>query len=154
MVARGLFVACVLCAAAIGAAPAFAAETRLQPFASIDDPQQLIAVDVVDCDGGAIGSVLAIKTGSDRKPSRVMVMLSTPDARGRLAAIRPERLGFDAEKGILVADFTPAQLMQLAATSATPGGIDVSASSGMVQRYSGDLSRRLPNGTVLPPMGH
>jgi hypothetical protein len=66
-----------------------------------------------------------------------MVALTTVDGAGRVAAIRSERLSFDKTRRVLVAQYTPAQLTQLAATATTPSGIDTSRSSGQVMRPSG-----------------
>src|SRR5258707_9228043 len=117
--------------------PAFA-QTATVPIATVPYPEQLASLDVVDPDGGPVGTVLAVKTDSDGRAHRVMVMLSTSEGQCRLATIRPERLSFDKARRVLVADFAAAQLMQLAATATTPkGGVDIGGSSGLVQRYGG-----------------
>lgn len=128
-----LFLCCCLL---VGAAPA-CAQTSSVPVATLDNPQQLATLDVVDPNGAPIGRVVKVKTGSDGKASRVMVMLSFADGMGRVAAIRPERLSLDKARGVVVAQYTSAEVTQLAATATTPSGIDVGRSSGLVARPSG-----------------
>src|ERR1051325_3625728 len=121
------------------AAPALAEQTTsmIVPVAGIDNPQQLVSLNVVDPNGGPIGDVVKVKTGSDGKATRVMVMLSFREGLGRVASIRPERLSFDRRQLVLIGDYTSAELTQLAATATTPNGMDIGRSTGMVQRPSG-----------------
>jgi hypothetical protein len=115
---------------------------------TLDSPEQLASLGVVDASGAPVGKVVSVKTGSDGKAKRVMVALTTAEGAGRVAAIRPETLTFDKTKRVLVAQFTPAQLTQLAATASTTGGLDTSQSSGRVMR-------RLPSaGDDQAPMAH
>ena len=104
------------------------------PVETLDNPEQLASLGVVDASGTPVGKVVSVKTDSDGKAKRVMVALMTAEGAGRVAAIRPERLTFDRTKRLLVAQFTPAQLTQLAATATTTGGLDTSQSSGRVMR--------------------
>ena len=130
------FVLSLLACALIAAVPGYA-QTSIVAVATLDNPQQLATMDVVDPNGAPIGRVVNVKTGSDGKASRVMVMLSFAEGMGRVAAIRPERLGLDKARGVVVAQYTSAELTQLAATATTPSGIDVGRSSGLVARPSG-----------------
>jgi hypothetical protein len=108
------------------------------PVEKIDNPQQLVQAGVLDSTGAPIGKVLSVKTGSDGKARRIMMMLTTPDGMGRVAALRTDGLGFDAAQGVLVTDFSPAQVAQLAATATTMApASEISRSSGMVARPSG-----------------
>ena len=117
-------------------------------MSTIDNPAQLISLSVVDASGAPIGNVRSVKTGSDGKASRIFVALTTTEGAGRIAAIRAERLSFDKTNHVLMAQFSPAQLSQLAATASTAGGIDTGQSSGLV-------SRRVPSGgDAQPPMAH
>jgi len=150
---RGITSVCaLLCIAAIlGASPAFAQQqitSMTVPVVAVDNPQQLVSLNVVDPSGAPIGDVIQVRTGSGGKVSRVMVRLAIPDAMGRVAAVRPERLFFDRRDLRVVGQFSAAELSQLAATSTTPSGIDMGRSSGMVARpmpSSGDAS---------PPMAY
>ena len=150
---RGVTSVCaLLCIAAIlGASPALAQQqitSMTVPVVAVDNPQQLVSLNVVDPGGAPIGDVVQVRTGSDGKVSRVMVRLAIPDAMGRVAAVRPERLFFDRRDLRVVGQFSAAELSQLAATSTTPSGIDMGRSSGMVARpmpSSGDAS---------PPMAY
>src|SRR5579859_8130415 len=97
---RGITSVCaLLCIAAIlAASPAFAQQqitSMTVPVVAVDNPQQLVSLNVVDPSGAPIGDVVQVRTGSDGKVSRVMVRLAIPDAMGRVAAVRPERLFFD-----------------------------------------------------------
>jgi hypothetical protein len=119
------------------------------PVGTLDNPQQIVSLSVVDASGAPFGKVVSVKKGSDGKAKRVMVALTTADGAGRVAAIRSERLAFDRTEHVLVSTFTPAQLTQLAATATTmASGVDTSASSGRV-------SRPLPTaGDAQTPMAH
>jgi len=126
-------------AAAIGTAPSFAQQVTSMtvPVVAVDNPQQLVSLNVVDESGAPIGDVVQVRTASDGKASRVMVRLAIPEAMGRVAAVRPERLFFDRRDLRVVGQFSAAELAQLAATSTTPSGIDMGRSSGLVARPSG-----------------
>jgi hypothetical protein len=143
----------VVVAALASLAPGLAETTTsmVVPVVAVDNPQQLLSLDVVDPSGGPIGKVVNVRTGSDGKISRVMVMLVTPEGMGRVAAIRPERLSFDRRELKLVGDYSAAQLTQLAETATTPKGMDTSRSSGMVQRPDpGGPGGGIPGGSPLP----
>jgi|SRR5690348_3354325 len=145
----GASVVMLLISVVLAGRPAVAQQSpsMIVPVAAVDNPQQLVSLNVVDPSGGPVGDVVKVKTGSDGKATRVMVMLSFAEGSGRVAAIRPERLSFDRRQLVLVAQYSAAELRQLAATATTPNGIDLGKSSGMVQRpmpSSGDAS---------PPMG-
>jgi len=131
--------ALICIAATLGMAPAFAQQTTSMtvPLIAVDNPQQLVSLNVVDASGSPIGDVVQVRTASDGKVSRVMVRLAIPDAMGRVAAVRPERLFFDRRDLRVVGQFSAAELTQLAATSTTPSGIDMGRSSGLVARPSG-----------------
>jgi hypothetical protein len=150
---RGITSVCALfCIVAIlGASPAFAQQqitSMTVPVVAVDNPQQLVSLNVVDPSGAPIGDVFQVRMGSDGKVSRVMVRLAIPDAMGRVAAVRPERLFFDRRDLRVVGQFSAAELSQLAATSTTPSGIDMGRSSGMV-------ARPLPSsGDASPPMAY
>jgi len=140
--------------AMLGSAPAFAGQitSMIVPVVAVDNPQQLVSLNVVDPSGVPIGDVVKVKTGSDGKVSRVLVMLSYTEGLGRVAAIRPERLFFDRRELKLVGQFSAAEMTQLAATATVPTGVDTSQSSGMVTRH-------LSNGgddqsTPYNPQGH
>src|SRR5579859_6301986 len=96
---RGITSVCaLLCIAAIlAASPALAQQitSMTVPVVAVDNPQQLVSLNVVDPSGAPIGDVFQVRMGSDGKVSRVMVRLAIPDAMGRVAAVRPERLFFD-----------------------------------------------------------
>ena len=137
-------------AALLTTSPALAQQmtSMMVPVVAVDNPQQLVSLNVVDPSGAPIGDVVQVRTGSGGKVSRVMVKLAIPDAMGRVAAVRPERLSFDRRDLKVVGQFSAAELTQLAATSTSPSGIDMGRSSGMVARpmpSSGDAS---------PPMGY
>ena len=128
------------------------AQTATVPV-TLDNLRQLGSPDVVDPTATLIGTVVKVKSDSDGKVQRVMVMLSTSEGQGRVAAIRPERLSADKARRVLVADFTAAQLSQLAATATVPTGIDTGRSAGMVYRHSSpdnQSSGYNPNGAVMP----
>jgi hypothetical protein len=118
--------------------PAYAIETvvvtgqRIQGVrvATLEKPQQLNCLDVVNTDGARIGTVSSVKIGSDGKANRVMVVFSTADAsarvttnapvgQARVAALRPDKLILETEdKSLLItqqvmADYSAAQLTQL-----------------------------------------
>jgi hypothetical protein len=134
---------------AISLAQGAPAQDRTVPLSQIDNPQDLASVGVVDSAGEDIGKVVKVKTGSDGRASRLMVLLSAGAGAGRVAAMRAERLTFDRLRRVLVAQFSPAEFDQLAETAtAMSGGIDASQSSGMVQRP-------LPSaGDAAAPMAH
>jgi len=156
---RGITSVCaLLCIAAIlGASPALAQQitSMTVPVVAVDNPQQLVSLNVVDPGGAPIGDVVQVRMGSDGRASRVMVKLSTPDGMGRVAAIRPERLFFDRRDLKLVGQFSAAELTQLAATATMPSGVDTSHSSGMPTRYlpnSNDNNANAynPTGRTMP----
>ena len=130
-------------------APTVAPTGTTVPVEWLDNPGQLASLAVVDPTGAAVGKVVNVKTGSDGKATRLLVALSTGSGAGRVAAMRAERLVLNKAENVIVAQFTPSELSQLAETSsASAGGIDTSQSSGMVQR-------RLPSsGDAAPPMGY
>ena len=150
------FFLCLTLVNALMTAPSFAQPSgnTVVPATRLSNPQRFVSVDVVGTDGNPIGIVLAVKTDSDGKMRYALVLLATQNGRGRVATVRSERLGFDWDRGLLVADYSPAQLTQLAANATTPPGIDTSQSSGLVQRYGGEMARRLPNGVWVPSMGY
>lgn len=131
-ITKALILACL----ASLAAPAVAQQITdmVVPVAAVDNPQQLLSLNVVDPNGGPIGDVVKVKTGSDGRASRILVMLAIPEGVGRVATMRAERLVFDRRADNIVAQFTAAELTQLALTATTPSGIDLGRSSGMVQR--------------------
>jgi hypothetical protein len=91
------------------------------PVAKLDNPQQLTGAGVIDASSKPIGKVAGVKMGSDGKAERVKVALMIPDAMGRVASIKAEKLSFDRTKGVVVADLSPAQVTQLAASASTMG---------------------------------
>ena len=125
------------------------------PVVAVDNPRQLVSLNVVDPSGAPVGDVVMVKTGSDGRASRVLVKLSTPEGLGRVAAVRPERLYFDRREDRIVAQFSAAELTQLAETATVPSGVDTSRSSGMMpmrpEPSSGDSQVVRPVG---PPMGY
>lgn len=131
--------ALLLTASALFVAPASAQQiaNMVVPVVSVDNPQQLVSLNVMDTEGAPIGDVVKVKTDSDGKASRVLVMLATREGLGRVAWIRAERLSYDRRDLKLVGQFSAAELEQLAATATTPNGIDLGRSGGLVQRPSG-----------------
>lgn len=145
-------------AAILGTAPAIAQQqitSMAVPVGAVDNPQQLVSLNVVDPSGAPVGDVVKVKTGSDGRASRVLVRLSTPEGLGRVAAVRPERLVFDRREDKLVGQFSAAELTQLAETATVPSGIDTSRSTGMMTARpmpsGGDSNVIAPAG---PPMGY
>ena len=122
---------------------------------TLDNLRQFGSPDVVDPSATLMGTLVRVKTDSDGKVQRVMVMLSTAEGQGRVASIPPERLSIDKARRVVVANFTTAELLQLASTATTPtGSIIINHSLGVVHRYSGDQGFKLPRGGVLLPMAH
>jgi hypothetical protein len=115
------------------AAPSGSAMAAAQvPVAKLDNPQQLTGAGVIDASSKPIGKVAGVKTGSNGRAERVKVALMTPDGMGRVASIKAEKLSFDKAKGVVVADLSPAQVTQLAATASSmgPGGSTAGAAPG------------------------
>src|SRR4030088_1532042 len=62
------------------------------PVETLDNPQQIASLNVVDTSGAPLGSVVSVKTGSDGKANPVMVAMTRGDGAGRAAAILSGRL--------------------------------------------------------------
>ncbi len=101
------------------------------PVNKLDNPEQIKGAGVVDSSGKPIGRVADVKVDSG-KASKVKVALTTQDGMGRVASIKAEKLSFDRSKGALVAQLTPAEVSQLAATASAmgPNAAGASAAAG------------------------
>lgn len=125
----------LLCVAAITAAfgqpgqPVSVANAPAHPtpmagdlVSALPNPQRIVSANVVDMNGKIIGRVEDVKTDADGRPSTVDIALVMGFARGRSFTVRADELGYNAQKGVVVANISPSQLAQMSASGQSGGG--------------------------------
>ena len=91
------------------------------PVDQMSDPRQIDSAALVDNAGQTLGRVVSVRTAPDGRALQVRVELLSP-GKSRAAIIRADKLRYEPQKNVVVADVTSAQLNPAAGTGPSFGG--------------------------------